>query len=415
MNIDVSILFASLILLAAFALERTGRRYRVPPVILLIGAGMLAKPVLQVSGWTLAGLDMIVPIIGTIGLVLIVLEGALDISLSQERIRSARSAIFMAVLGFIAVTALLTPLIASYFAFGLFKALVIAVPFAVISSAVAIPSTQFLPQHGREFVVYESALSDIIGVIVFFALVNSDGSLAGVVRGLLGGGLVSLVLSVICAIGLALVLMHSQGTVRFLPLLAGLLGLYAAGKLLHLSPLIMVLLFGLTINNPTLISRIPVLSHWMSEHYTRTLGEFKSIAFELTFAVRGFFFILLGYWTDLSTLLMAPAWLGAAVVLFLIYTTRSALLRAFGGDLSSSLLWLAPRGLITVLLYLTARMVVPVPEWVGGTVLIVVIVSATLILVAQRRSEPPVKAPSVPDDPLEPDEPVAATTVEDPR
>jgi hypothetical protein len=172
--------------------------------------------------------------------------------------------------------------------------------------------------------------------------------------------------------------------VRFLPLLAGLLGLYAAGKLLHLSPLIMVLLFGLTINNPSLIKRIPALNHWMSDKYVATLNEFKSLASELTFAVRGFFFILLGYWTDLATLILPQAWLGAGIVMFVMYTTRSALLRVFGGELASPLLWLAPRGLITVLLYLTARQIVPVPDYVGGTVLIVVIVSASLVLIAQR-------------------------------
>jgi len=404
-NVYVSILLASVILLAAFAIERTGRQLRMPPVIFLIAAGMLAKPALHAFGWTLAGLDMMVPIIGTIGLVLIVLEGSLDISLSRDRIHAARSAMWMALLGFLVCLVLLVPLISMYFAFGLFKALVIAVPVAVISSAVAIPNSQFLPAHGREFVVYESALSDILGVIVFFALVHSDGSFLGVVEGLLGGGLVSLVLSVICAIGLAMVLMHSQGPIRFLPLLAGLLGLYAAGKLLHLSPLIMVLLFGLTINNPTLITRIPRFSHWMSDNYETTLNEFKAIAFELTFAVRGFFFILLGYWTDVATLLMPKAWLGAVVVLFIIYTSRSALLRVFGGELGSPLLWLAPRGLITVLLYLTARMVVPVPDWVGGTVLIVVLVSAALILIAQRRFELPIKAPRA----------VVPDAVEDPR
>ncbi|MFV5214614.1 cation:proton antiporter [Azonexus caeni] len=394
MNVHVSILFASAILLVAFAIERAGRHYRIPPVILLIAAGMLTKPLLHVAGWTLAGLDMVVPIIGTIGLVLIVLEGSLDISLSRERLYSARAAMWMAWLGFLACFVVLTPLIELYFAFGYFKAAVIAVPFALISSAVAIPNSQFLPAHGREFVVYESALSDIIGVIVFFALVHSDGSFLGIVQGLLGGGLVSLVLSVICAIGLALILMHSRGPIRFLPLLAGLLGLYAAGKLLYLSPLIMVLLFGLTINNPLLITRVPLFEHWMSDHYDTTLNEFKAIAFELTFAVRGFFFILLGYWTDLGTLAMPKAWFGALVVLFIIYLSRAALLRSFGGSLAPSLLWLAPRGLITVLLYLTARMVVPVPEWVGGSVLIVVIVSALLILVAQRRHEmPPFKAP----------------------
>ncbi len=387
MNIYVSILFSSLILLLAFGLERTGRRFRIPPVILLIAAGMLAKPALVAANWTLSGLDMMVPIIGTIGLVLIVLEGALDISLSRDRVHAARSAVWMALFGFVVCLILLIPLISMHFAFGIFKAAVIAVPFAVISSAVAIPSSQFLKPHGREFVVYESSLSDILGVIVFFALINSDGSLFGIAEGLIGGGLVSLVLSVICAIGLALVLMHSQGPVRFLPLLAGLLGLYAAGKLMHLSPLIMVLLFGLTINNPNLITRIPALSHWMSDNYDQTLNEFKSIAFELTFAVRGFFFILLGYWTELDTLLMMPAWIGAAVVLAAIYVSRYLLLRVFGGELASPLLWLAPRGLITVLLYLTARMVVPVPDWVGGAVVIVVMVSASLILISQRQAD----------------------------
>jgi NhaP-type Na+/H+ or K+/H+ antiporter len=134
-----------------------------------------------------------------------------------------------------------------------------------------------------------------------------------------------------------------------------------------------------------LIASIPALRHWMSDNYEATLNEFKAIAFELTFAVRGFFFILLGYWTDLSTFLMPMAWMGAVVILFVIYTTRSALLRVFGGELASPLLWLAPRGLITVLLYLTARMIVPVPEWVGGSVLIVVLVSAVLIIIAQYR------------------------------
>ena len=385
MNIYETILLASLILLAAYVIERVGRSIQIPPVMMLIAGGMLAKPSLAALGWTLQDMDTLVPIIGTIGLVLIVLEGALDISLTRERLQAARSAMWMAVLGFAACLLVMVPIIGITFSYDPYRAAVIAVPLAVISSAIAIPNSVFLSSHGREFVVYESALSDILGVIVFFALVNSDGSLLGVLEGLLGGGLISLLLSVVCAIGLALVLMRSQGAIRFLPLLAGLMALYAMGKLLHLSPLIMVLLFGLTINNPKLIAAIPSLSHWMSDNYETTLNEFKAIAFELTFAVRGFFFILLGYWTDLSTLLMPMAWMGALVVLFVIYTTRSALLRFLGGELASPLLWLAPRGLITVLLYLTARMIVPVPDWVGGSVLIVVIVSAALIVVAQRR------------------------------
>ena len=45
-----------------------------------------------------------------------------------------------------------------------------------------------------------------------------------------------------------------DGHVRFLPLIAGLVCLYAVGKELHLSPLILVLVCGLLINNPHLIT-----------------------------------------------------------------------------------------------------------------------------------------------------------------
>ena len=45
---------------------------------------------------------------------------------------------------------------------------------AIISSAIAIPSAQSLDQKSREFIIYESSLSDIIGVIVFnFVALNA--------------------------------------------------------------------------------------------------------------------------------------------------------------------------------------------------------------------------------------------------
>ena len=43
-------------------------------------------------------------------------------------------------------------------------AALMAVPFAVISSAVAIPSSEVLVDEDREYVIYESSWSDIIGV-----------------------------------------------------------------------------------------------------------------------------------------------------------------------------------------------------------------------------------------------------------
>ena len=58
---------------------------------------------------------------------------------------------------------------------------------------------------------------------------------------LFGGGALSLVAAVVAALALYYFINQIVGHVRFLPLLAGLVCLYAIGKELHLSPLIVVL------------------------------------------------------------------------------------------------------------------------------------------------------------------------------
>lgn len=382
----IAILTASLVLLLAFGVERLGRLTGVPSVVTLLLTGMLAKPVLASFGWTLTGLDAVVPMIGTIGLVLIVLEGAFDLELRREKLPLAGRALLLAMLGFGAWSGLLTGLGMVWLSLSAFDALVLAVPFAVISSAVAIPSSAFLPERGREFVVYESSISDIVGILVFFALLGSDGTLSSFLSVLGGGGLVSLVLGALSAVTLLVVLLRLDGHIRFIPLLAGLFALYAAAKLWHLSPLVMVLMFGLVLNNPSMLSRFQVMRPiFATESYVATISEFKSLTAELTFAVRAFFFMLLGYWTDLDSLLTVQAWVGTGLVLVLVFGVRAVLVRVLKVEYAAALLWVAPRGLITVLLYLNAKEVVSVPSYVDGVVMLLVLLSAVLVGVGRFR------------------------------
>lgn len=380
-----AILTASVFLLLAFGIERFGRVSGIPSVIVLIAVGFAGKPVLASFGLKLEGIDVAVPIIGAIGLILIVLEGALDIELRRDRLRAVAGAFLMAGVGFALCVAAFTIAAHQIMSLTLLHAVILAVPFAVISSAVAIPSSSFLSPQGREFVVYESSVSDILGVMVFFALANSKGTVTDVFLGFIGGGVLSLLLAAVCAVGLVLILMRIDGHVRFIPLLAGLFGLYAAGKLMHLSPLIMVLLFGLALNNPTLITRFRPFKHWLDDSYEATLNEFKVLTLELTFAVRGFFFILLGYWTDLSDLASIEAWVTTLFVLVVIYGSRYFMLRIARTALADSLTWIAPRGLITVLLFLSAKETLSLPHYLDGAVMLVVLISATLVAVARWR------------------------------
>lgn len=395
-----AILSASLFLLMVFGIEQICKRKGIPSVLVLVLAGLFARPMLDALGIQLSWAGKLVPIVGTIGLVLIVLEGALDIELRRERARLIANTLVLATAGFVVSVVIFAIAFRMLLDVSTVKAVLVATPFAVISSAVAIPSSSYLPPAGRDFVVYESSMSDIIGVLVFFSLMGSDGSVSGALFSLLGGGFFSLLLSLLCAVALMLVLLRLDGHIRFMPLLAGLFALYAIGKLLHLSPLLMVLFLGLLLNKPGLITVFEPLKSWVDEEYPATLSEFKTLVVELTFIVRGFFFVLLGYWADLSDLLSPWSWLVAILVLAVIYGSRYVLLRMMSLPVAvDQLVWLAPRGLITVLLFLEAREAFELPGYLNGAVMLVVLGSAAMILATRKTRDKqelpePVKPPA---------------------
>lgn len=377
---DNTLLALSAILLLAFGLERLSAALKLPAVIILIATGLVAKPISEQLGLPLRNIDNYVPFLGTLGLILIVLEGALDIRLHRTGLRRAGMATLGAIGGFIVCMGLFYLLGTHLVGLPPYEAALLAVPFSVISSAIAIPSSAFLPRGEREYVIYESSISDIVGVLVFYSLLISDGTVGGALMAMFGGGVISLLLGAFSAVALVLILMRIDGHIRFIPLLAGILFLYAIGKLLHLSPLILVLLFGLALNNPAMLTRLRLFRDWFDESYDATLEQFKILVLELTFAVRGFFFILLGYWTNLADVASLSAWLAALAILSVIYGSRLLLLHAFRQPLAEILVWLAPRGLITVLLYLHARDTMALPGYLNGAVILVVLASSLLII-----------------------------------
>ena len=392
-----AILTASLFLLLAFGIEHLGRWSGIPSVVILIVTGLVGRPALNFLGIEFTGLDTAVPVIGTIGLILIVLEGAFEIELRRDRIKLATWASLSAIVGLLICTFLFALAASIAFNLTLVQSLLVAIPFSVISSAVAIPSSSFLPLQGREFIVYESSISDILGILFFFTVLNSDGSVGSIFSSLMGDGLLSILLGAVCAIALLLILLRIEGHVRFTPLLATLFALYAVGKLWHLSPLLMVLLFGLAINNLRLFTGLPVLRGLLDSEFEKTLAEFKSLTTELTFAVRGFFFIILGYWTDWTALADPVAWLIAVVVLAVIFFSRSFWMRLSRIGMGAALTWIAPRGLITVLLFLSAKETVELPSSMDGAVLLVVFASALMVAVGRilwAKQTPPSSPPN---------------------
>ena len=318
-----AILIVSCLLLTAFGVERLSKRTGVPSVVVMIAIGMIGKRLMAFAGVELTGVDASVPLMGALGLVLIVLEGAFDLRLNREHWRANLQALLSASVGVLVCSALFSLAGVWLLNLSTYDAMLLALPVSVISSAVAIPASGFMDKAGREFVVYESSISDILGVLLFFAVLNSDGTATGIFSSLAINGLISIVLGSICALGLLYALFRLSGHIRFVPLLSGLFALYALGKLWHLSPLIMVLMFGLILNNPAMLARLGWFRNMaISAQFADTVREFKSLTAELTFAVRGVFFVLLGYWTDLGSVGHWGAWLAAGVLLIGVYWPR---------------------------------------------------------------------------------------------
>jgi len=365
-------------LLVAYALEHFGRHFRLPSVVLLIVVGLIARQVLEYFGLYYRWVEPIVPILGTLGLILIVLEGALDLTVTRERQALVITSAASSLAGFMLSLAAFGLMFAFLLHMPAQTAMLVAIPFAVISSAVAIPSAAALPQKAHEFIVYESSLSDILGVLVFYAWVGGEGSLAGFAADLLGGGVLSIVAALVAGLALFYFINQIDGHVRFLPLLAGLVFLYAIGKELHLSPLVVVLVCGLVINNPKLLTWHSKLRQMKTESYAQTLREFKGLVSELTFATKSFFFLLLGYWTDVKSMLSVEAWLVALAGIALILASRWAILKLLRQSDIAQLVWIAPRGLITVLLFLSAQSTGALGSFPFGAVMLVVLITSAL-------------------------------------
>jgi potassium/hydrogen antiporter len=386
MGTEAFMIAISVAVLVSYWFSHLGRVLRFPSVVFLLLAGLFLREFTDARDATVLLPPGLLPVLGTIGLILIVLEGGLDLNLKPGRRKFLLATFTAATLGVLVTTAAL----AAAFHYGLKLdwpiAALMAVPFAVISSAVAIPSSEVLVDEDREYVIYESSWSDIIGVMLFNAVLLAAATGGrGATINFFGGGLAVLLLGALIGLAVFWLVGHLEGHVKFLPLIFALILVYAGAKALHLSPLLIVLILVLMLNNPHLFLRFKWLERLHSPDYRAELDKLKHLTAEATFFVRTFFFLLLGYSTDMSTLVDRQTWIVAVVIVAAIFLLRLPVVWLLSlGRGVRPLLWAAPRGLITVLLFysLPAGMV---PEaFPPGALILVVLLSCVLMAVGFR-------------------------------
>lgn len=369
------------IVIVSYLFDVIAQRLRIPAVVLLILSGMLARIVLDAMELKIPLLNVILPIIGTLGLILIVLEGALDLSITKSNMGLIGRASASSLLGLLITGGLIASIIHLCFHADWRIAWIYATPIAVISSAVAIPAATSLAPKLREFVIYESSLSDIFGVLIFYALVSGQGSLGNRAIALTGNFTVSIGIGVLAAVLLYWLITRIKAHVRFIPMIAGIALVYAISKILHFAPLVIVMIVGLLLNNFLLLRPMPFFNKVYSPEFNEELITFKHLVAEATFVVRTFFFVLLGYSTQLIDLAHWQVWLLAIACLAATIVPRMGIIYICAGREKNlnPLLWFAPKGLITILLILSIPSQDTIATFPSGTVMLLVLISAFLL------------------------------------
>ena len=362
----------------AYLFDLTSSKTKVPSVILLLLLGWLVKQSTYFLRIQLPDFSFILPVFGTVGLILIVLEGSLELELNKSKFRIITKSFIGALLPMFA-TAFLIAYLFQYFGQFPFKdSLLNAIPFCVISSAIAIPSVRNLASRDKEFVIYESSFSDILGVLFFiFIALNEIFSLN--LFGQFGLQiLIMIIISFISTIGLSFLLSKIQHHIKFIPIILLVILIYAISEIYHLPALIFILIFGLIIGNLDKFMHFKWIDKFKPDILNKEVQKFKELAIESAFLVRILFFILFGYLLETSEILNADTIIWSLGIVFIIFLLRIIQLKISKLSLMP-LLFVAPRGLITILLFLSIE---PTQRifLVNNSLIIQVIVLTALIM-----------------------------------
>lgn len=353
LNSYVLIIIFSATIIVSYFYNLYAKKSGIPSVLLLILTGMLINFGFFISESTSPNLFSILKILGVVGLALIVLEAALDLRLIKEKAGMIFKSLSVAVLGLFTTSYIGALVLCFALEMTMVEALLFTIPLSILSSAIILPSIDSLNDSKREFMVYESTFSDILGIVLFYSLLSFLGpdSKSEIYGEVFGNLLFTLIFSVFVSYILIYLFQNIKGHDKLFLLISILLLLYAVGKLFHLSSLIIILIFGVILNNYKLFFAGGLSKLIAEEKVESVLSDFKVVTGESAFVVRTFFFIIFGWSVSLGSMFNLKTIAIGIVLLFIIYIVRAICLFIFNGKHIFPQLFLAPRGLITILLF----------------------------------------------------------------
>ena len=351
MTTYTALIILSGLVIFSYLFDLVAKKTRVPAVLLLLALGIGLHFLVSSIGYKTFNFLTILPALGTVGLILIVLEGALELKYEKEKNKIIMRS-FLSALTILLGTSLFLALILKHLSGNTFSACFLnAIPFSIVSSAIAIPSASAMEDHKKEYIVYEASFSDILGIVLFNFVLNNPSSKAGSFVNLGLETLSILLLSAVSCLFMLYLLSRLQHHVKFFLIISILILVYAFGEQFHLSALILVLSFGLFLNNANQIKSKWFRKYFLYPKLGRDLRQLFQLSAESAFIIRTFFFVIFGFTMNLHELMNLDVLEYGVAILAAIYLIRFLCLKYIGKTELLPEIFISPRGLITILLY----------------------------------------------------------------
>lgn len=377
----IVIAFSSIVILS-FLFTIISNKTNIPSVLLLMATGVaLHYASKYYFGYEVFNVQPFVKVLGAMGLVMIILEAALDLKINREKVTMIRDSFFSALIILLVSSFAITYLITFFLDEPFTKAFIYAIPMSIISSAIVIPSAENLPREKREFIIYEASFSDVLGILLFnYMLMQNTFSLETTLS-FAGHILLAIIISAVASFLLLMLLSKIEGVLKFFLVFAILSILYASGELMHLPALIVILVFGIVINNIKLLIRGPLGKHISMKGLLGINKLMKTVTAETSFLVRTFFFILFGYTINLNVLLEADVIIIGTSIVAILFGIRFLYLRLLVKSNLFPELFLMPRGLVTVLLFYSIPASMSLSNFKVGILFYVIMLTSVLMMV----------------------------------
>jgi NhaP-type Na+/H+ or K+/H+ antiporter len=394
MNPYYLIVTISVFIILSYLFGEFSKRTNIPSVLLLIFTGVGLGLLLPYLGIETFNYNPMLKILGIVGLIMIVLEGALDLQLTKEKMGMIGKAVILALLGIGVSIAGITVALTLFFKMETGIAALYASTLSVISSAIVLPSVSNLAEKEKEFLVYESCISDIVGIMVFTLIeaILISGNLGTSVAEFSFNVVITIVISFLVSVALIFMFKFLTGQTKLFLFIAILVLIYALGKLMGLSSLLLILVFGLVLKNHELVFRGRLKGIISRMEFRLMERNFHIITRETAFVLRTFFFLVFGLSIDLGSMFDVKVLIISAVLVFFIFISRWLMSGMMLKQFDNVVKYIAPRGLITILLYYKIPEELKSPAFEDGLLLWVIVLTSLILTVGLVRYKVPVES-----------------------